>query len=227
MKQSSAFHNKRQPLWRKPVLAPRVLNFIAALCGFPALSLSGLATEPAPAKPTPPAGATPPAAATSDKTVNKEDLRKKPSALQYEVTCNAATEPPFRNAYWDNHATGLYVDVIDGEALFASNHKFDSGSGWPSFFQPVSKGAIKEKEDRTHGMVRVEVISTKSGAHLGHLFPDGPRPTGMRYCINSASLRFIPVVDLEKEGYGRFASLFKESAQSVPATEKGSDAGKK
>ena len=147
---------------------------------------------------------------TNAKTVNKEDLKKKLSPLQFEVTCNAATEPPFRNAYWDNHAPGLYVDVIDGEPLFASNHKFDSGSGWPSFFQPVEKSALVEKQDKSHGMVRVEVISKKSGAHLGHLFPDGPRPTGMRYCINSASLRFIPVNELEKEGYGKFKKLFEE-----------------
>jgi methionine-R-sulfoxide reductase len=158
-----------------------------------------------------------PAAAAPNKTVNKEDLRKKLTPTQYEVTCNAATEPPFRNAYWDNHAVGLYVDVIDGEPLFASNHKFDSGSGWPSFFQPVTKGSIVEKEDRTHNMVRVEVLSTKSGAHLGHLFPDGPRPTGMRYCINSASLRFIPVADLEKEGYGKLRPLFQEPAAATPA----------
>ncbi len=163
-------------------------------------------------KPAAPAEKSQPAA--TDKSVNKEELRKKLSQLQYEVTCNAATEPPFRNAYWDNHAAGLYVDVIDGEPLFASNHKFESGSGWPSFFQPVNKASIIEKEDRTHNMVRIEVISAKSGAHLGHLFPDGPRPTGMRYCINSASLRFIPVADLEKEGYGKLAPLFKQSADT-------------
>ena len=163
-----------------------------------------------PASATPPASAPSPAA-SKENAVNKEELRSKLSPLQYEVTCNAATEPAFRNAYWDNHAQGLYVDVIDGEPLFASNHKFDSGSGWPSFFQPVNKASIVEKEDRTHGMIRVEVISAKSGAHLGHLFPDGPRPTGMRYCINSASLRFIPVADLEKAGYGKLQSLFQDS----------------
>jgi len=151
--------------------------------------------------------------------VNKEELRTKLTPEQFAVTCNAATEPPFKNAYWNNHASGIYVDVIDGEPLFASNHKFDSGSGWPSFFQPLNKGSITEKEDRSHNMVRVEVTSTKSGAHLGHLFPDGPRPTGMRYCINSASLRFIPVEELEKAGYGKFKPLF-ETPTATPAPEK-------
>ncbi|MEI6713998.1 MAG: peptide-methionine (R)-S-oxide reductase MsrB [Verrucomicrobiota bacterium] len=152
-------------------------------------------------------------------TVNKEELRTKLTPEQFAVTCNAATEPPFKNAYWNNHASGIYVDVIDGEPLFASNHKFDSGSGWPSFFQPLNKGSITEKEDRSHNMVRVEVTSTKSGAHLGHLFPDGPRPTGMRYCINSASLRFIPVEELEKAGYGKFKPLF-ETQTEAPTPEK-------
>ena len=223
MQHSSVHHTTPQPL------KPKHLRFLCAslaLSSSVLLSQAGLAAEPkpGPASTAPSTPSATPTAATPDKTVNKEDLRKKLSALQYEVTCNAATEPPFRNAYWDNHAAGLYVDVIDGEALFASNHKFDSGSGWPSFFQPVNKGSIKEKEDRSHGMVRVEVISNKSGAHLGHLFPDGPRPTGMRYCINSASLRFIPVADLEKEGYGKYAPLFKDAA---PPAEKAADAQKK
>jgi methionine-R-sulfoxide reductase len=231
MKQSSTLEDNRNQLKLQPKkqrLGNAPVAFVA-LCSLLAVSFSCPAVEPAPATPATPAtpAKSAPASATPDKTVKKDDLRKKLSPLQYEVTCNAATEPPFRNAYWDNHATGLYVDVIDGEALFASNHKFDSGSGWPSFFQPVTKGSIQEKEDRSHGMVRVEVISTKSGAHLGHLFPDGPRPTGMRYCINSASLRFIPVAELEKEGYGKFATLFKESAQPSPAAEKGSNAEKK
>ena len=157
----------------------------------------------------------PAAPANPETAVNKDDLRKKLTPLQFEVTCNAATEPPFRNAYWNNPAAGLYVDVIDGEPLFASNHKFDSGSGWPSFFKPVAKTAIIEKEDRTHGMVRIEVISAKTGAHLGHLFPDGPRPSGMRYCINSASLKFIPLADLEKAGYGKLLPLFEESTSGA------------
>lgn len=177
------------------------------------------ADKPAVDKPAPTIVATP----TNPNPVNKDELRSKLTPLQYDVTCNAATEPPFRNAYWDNHAEGLYIDVTDGEPLFASNHKFDSGTGWPSFFQPVRKESVIEKEDRSHGMIRVEVISAKSGAHLGHLFPDGPRPTGMRYCINSASLRFIPVADLEKEGYGKLRSLFQTTASETP----GSDPAKK
>lgn len=193
---------------------PLLINLAALpllLCGLTVLAVD----KPSPAadKQTPVAQNAP-AAAKKENAMNKDELRSKLSPLQYDVTCNAATEPAFRNAYWDNHALGLYVDVIDGEPLFASNHKFDSGTGWPSFFQPVSKGSIIEKEDRTHGMIRVEVISAKSGAHLGHLFPDGPRPTGMRYCINSASLRFIPVADLEKAGYGKLQPLFQEAATS-------------
>lgn len=201
-----------------------VSSVLAGLMALSALSLSNehrlCAAEPS--NPTAKESATNSSSQTTNlKSVNKDDLKKKLSPMQFEVTCNAATEPPFRNAYWDNHAPGLYVDVINGEPLFASNHKFDSGSGWPSFFQPVEKTAIIEKEDKSHGMVRVEVISKKSGAHLGHLFPDGPRPTGMRYCINSASLRFIAVNDLEKEGYGKFKSLFEgTSSPSTTATPK-------
>lgn len=206
------------------LLSLKMPRLSAVLCALAAISSPAGAADP---KPDAAKASNAAAAATPDKNVNKEELRKKLSPLQYDVTCNAATEPPFRNAYWDNHAPGLYVDVIDGEALFASNHKFDSGSGWPSFFQPVNKAAIKEKEDRSHNMIRVEVISTKSGAHLGHLFPDGPRPTGMRYCINSASLRFIPVADLEKEGYGKYASLFTETAQGSSTGQKDANAVKK
>ena len=142
-------------------------------------------------------------------TMCSDSVKEKLSPMQYEVTCNNGTEPPFQNEYWDNKKPGLYVDVISGAPLFLSTDKFDSGTGWPSFTKPVEGEEIVEVKDTSHGMVRVEVRSKTSDAHLGHVFPDGPKPTGQRYCINSASLRFIPVADLEKEGYGKFTSYFK------------------
>ena len=142
--------------------------------------------------------------------LSKDELKKKLTPIQYQVTCENGTERPFSNEYWDNHEAGIYVDVISGEALFASLHKFDSGTGWPSFFQTLKKENVVEKSDTQHGMARTEVRSKKSDAHLGHVFPDGPKPTGLRYCMNSASLRFIPVAKLESEGYGEFATLFKK-----------------
>jgi methionine-R-sulfoxide reductase len=129
---------------------------------------------------------------------------KKLTPLQLEVTKNCGTEPPFKNEYWDNHRPGIYVDVIDGEPLFLSSDKFDSGSGWPSFTAPLPGSKIEEKKDASHGMERTEVRSGSSDSHLGHVFPDGPGPAGLRYCINSASLRFVPLEEMEKEGYGRY-----------------------
>ena len=141
--------------------------------------------------------------------------RKDPEALakltrqQFKVTQEDATEPAFRNEFWDNHDDGIYVDIVSGEPLFSSTDKFDSGSGWPSFTRPIDAANVIRNEDRTFGMVRTEVRSANGDSHLGHLFPDGPRDQGgMRYCINSASLRFIPVDQLESEGYGDFSSLF-------------------
>ena len=130
------------------------------------------------------------------------------SPLQYEVTQCSATERPFDNAFWNNHAAGIYVDVVSGEPLFSSLNKFDSGTGWPSFTTPLEPAHVQEHADDAHGMHRVEVKSAEAGSHLGHLFPDGPRDAGgMRYCINSASLRFVPVERLADEGYGRYLPL--------------------
>lgn len=141
---------------------------------------------------------------------NRSELKKKLTPEQYRVTQECGTEPPFKNAYWNNHEAGIYVDVVSGEPLFSSLDKFDSGSGWPSFTRPIDGAEIAEKVDSTHGMVRTEVRSGKADSHLGHVFDDGPGPKGLRYCINSASMRFIPVSELEKQGYGRYLKLFKK-----------------
>jgi methionine-R-sulfoxide reductase len=138
------------------------------------------------------------------------ELRKKLTPEQYSVTCEAATEPAFHNAYWNNHKPGIYVDVISGEPLFSSTDKFDSGTGWPSFTKPLVKDNVVEKTDNSYGMERTEVVSKSSDAHLGHLFDDGPAEAGgMRFCMNSASLRFIPVDKLKEEGYGKYLPLFE------------------
>lgn len=139
-----------------------------------------------------------------------DELKKRLNAEQYQVTQESGTERAFRNAYWDNHKEGIYVDVVSGEPLFSSLDKFDSGTGWPSFTKPLEPAHVTSREDRSHSMTRVEVRSKLGNSHLGHLFDDGPAPTGKRYCMNSASLRFIPREDLEKEGYGEYRKLFEK-----------------
>lgn len=196
---------------RLPRPPTHLLRIVVAL----GLTMTGLFACRSPAEP----------AASLERPVIKDDrvyrrpddatLKKALSPLAFRVAREDATEPPFRNAFWDNHEDGLYVDVTSGEPLFSSRDKFDSGTGWPSFVRPVDPARVVEKTDRSHGMTRVEARSKAGDIHLGHVFDDGPRPTGLRYCINSASLRFIAAGDLEKEGYGAYRSLFGGVATKV------------
>ncbi len=157
------------------------------------------------------------------------EYQKTPEALsrlsedQFRVTQRAGTEPPFRNEYWNNHEAGIYVDVVSGQPLFSSTDKFDSGTGWPSFTKPIAADAVRADTDRSHGMVRTEARSSGADSHLGHIFDDGPvEAGGVRYCMNSAALRFIPAAELEAQGYGEYRSLFETTDNTDTAEEQAS-----
>jgi methionine-R-sulfoxide reductase len=201
------------PIWLKNLESP--MRFSIPVRAASSVALVSFVAAIASAQ-TQAAAASPPVAATARSVKpfvkpSDAELKKMLTPLQYEVTQHDDTETPFYNQYWDNHAAGIYVDVVSGEPLFSSLDKFESGTGWPSFTKPLVPANLRTADDRTLGMDRTEVRSKLANSHLGHVFDDGPRPTGLRYCMNSAAMRFIPADKLQSEGYGEFVKLFAKS----------------